>query len=136
DLRRPEPDQAGDDILDIRIEGQLRRIDRPRPEVVLEVEGVSLPAARSEVAEEPLPEPRAGQLSVHEQEWLASRASLRQPRFDVDAAIVELDLVLADRPAVRRRDLRSGEDLLRCRFGHGMGLGVRDVIGWFTTREG
>ena len=72
DRRLPEPDQARDDILDIGLERELGGIDRPRPEVVLEIEGVPLPAARGEVAEEPLPEPRAGQLTVHEQEWLAS----------------------------------------------------------------
>ena len=33
-------------------------------------------------------------------------------------ALVELDLVLADRPAVGRRDLGAGEDLLRRRIGH------------------
>ena len=88
--------------------------------VVLEVEGVALPAATGEVAEVALPEPRAGQLAVDEQQRLPSRTALGQPRLDVHAAVVQLDLVLAHRAAVRGRVLGAGEDLVGGRLGHGV----------------
>jgi hypothetical protein len=57
---------------------------------------------------------------VDEQQGLPARAALRQPRLDVHAAIVQLDLVLAHRSAVRRRVLGAGEDLVGGRLGHGV----------------
>jgi hypothetical protein len=88
--------------------------------VVLEVECVALPAAPGEVAEIALPEPRPGELAVDEQQRLAARPALGQPRLDVHAAVVQLDLVLAHRAAVRRRVLGAGEDLVGGRLGHGV----------------
>jgi hypothetical protein len=64
--------------------------------VVAQVEGVTLPAAAGEVVEVPLPDPRAAELAVDEQDRLAPRPPLGQPRFDVQAAVDDLDLVLAD----------------------------------------
>jgi hypothetical protein len=134
DGRRPEPLQRRHDIFRVRVEGQLRGVGGSRPEVVLEVERVTLPTARGEVAEEPLPDPRAGELAVDEEQRLPAGAPLRQPRLDVDATVVKLDLVLPDRPTVGRRDLCPGEDLVRGRFGHrapasavelGIGLTIR-----------
>src|SRR5690242_3050975 len=86
--------------------------------MVAQVEGMALPAARREVAEVALPDPRPGQLAVEEEQRLATGPSFGQPGLDVQAAGVELDLVLANGPAVLGRDLGAGEDLLRRRFGH------------------
>ena len=126
-----EPLERRDDVLGVGVERERRRVGGLRPVVVAQVEGVALPAARREVAEVALPEPRAGQLAVDEQQRLAARAPLGQPRLDVDAALVELDLVLADRTAVGRRDLGAGEDLLRVVSGmqvhHSCGLMTRPV---------
>jgi hypothetical protein len=65
--------------------------------VIPEVEGMPLPSAACQVAEPSLPEPRTGQLTVDEEERPPPRATLGQPRLDVEAALLELDLVLADR---------------------------------------
>ena len=96
----PESLERRDDILRVGVERERRGIGRLRPVVVAQVERVALPAARREVAEVALPEPRAGELAVDEQQWLAARAPLGQPRLDVDAPLVQLDLVLADGTAV------------------------------------
>ncbi len=80
-----EPLEGADDVLGVGVERQRRRIGGLRPEVVAQVEGVALPAARGEVAEVALPDPRTGQLAVDEQQRLAARPPLGQPRLDVDA---------------------------------------------------
>src|SRR4051794_1236024 len=95
---------------------------------------MALPAPRREVAEEPLPQPRTRQLAVDEEERLPPRSALREPRLDVQAAVVELDLVLPDGPAVRRRDLRPGEDLVRRRFVHRCRVRKAWNIGSLTIR--
>src|SRR4029079_4537580 len=95
DARR-EPLEGRDDILGVGVERERRRVRGLRPVVIAQVERVTLPAACCEVAEVALPQPRAGQLAVDEQEWLASRAPFGQPRLDIDPALIELDLVLAD----------------------------------------
>ncbi len=79
---------------------------------------MTLPTAPGEVPEIPLPQPGAGELAMDEQQRLASRAPLRQPRFDVEPAVEQLDLVLADGPAVGGRDLGAGEDLVGRCLGH------------------
>ena len=135
DGRRAQAVERRDDVLDVHVERQLRRVGRPRPMMVLEVERVALPAARREVPEIPLPEPRPGELAVDEQQRLAARPPFGQPRLDVQAPVVELDLVLADRPAVRGRDLGAGKDLIRGRFGHRRHLAAGD-IGSLTIRGG
>src|SRR4029453_9158603 len=76
------------------------------------------PARRGEEVEHPPQPPRAGELPVDEHQRLAPRTPLRQPRLDIDAAVVELDLVLADRPAVRRWHRGTGQDGLRDGIGH------------------
>src|SRR5207247_7444061 len=70
-----------------------------RPVMGAQVERMALPAARREVAEEPFPDPRSRELAMDEQKRLPSGAALRKPALDVQASVVELDLVLADRPA-------------------------------------
>src|SRR6185503_6858193 len=99
--------------------------------VVAQVEGVALPAASREVPEVALPGPRSGELAVDEQERLPPRSTLGQPRLHVDPALIELDLVLSNRPAVGGWHLGSGEDLLGGRLGHGFhhscGLMTRPV---------
>ena len=113
DGRRAEPLERRDDVLGVRVEREVGRVRGLRPVVVAQVQRVAFPAAAGEVAEVALPHPRAGQLAVDEQQRLAPRAPLGQPRLDVEAAIVQLDLVLADRPAVDRRELGLGEDRRR-----------------------
>ena len=73
----PEPVERRDDVLDVRVEREGRRVGRQRPVVVAQVDRVAFPAAPREVAEEPLPDPRAGELAVDEQQRLAPRPSLR-----------------------------------------------------------
>ena len=46
DDARPEALERADDVLDVRVERERRRVRRLAPEVVAEVEGVALPAAR------------------------------------------------------------------------------------------
>jgi hypothetical protein len=129
DGRRPEPVQGRHDVLDVRVERELGRVRGRGPVVVAQVDRVALPAATREVAEVAFPQPRAGELAVDEEQWLAARAPLRQPGLDVDAAVVQLDLVLAHRPAVDRRQLGARQD--------GVGDRIRDVIhGRFTTHAG
>ena len=99
----PEPLHRRDDVLGVGLEVERGRVRGLRPVVVAEVEGVALPAAAGEVAEVALPDPGAAELAVDEQERLAARAPLRQPGLDVQAALGELDLVLADGPAARAR---------------------------------
>ena len=145
DRRRAEPLERGDDVLGVGVERELGRVRGLRPEVVAQVEGVALPAAPGEVAEVALPQPRAGQLAVDEQQRLAPRAPLGQPRLDVEAAIVELDLVLADRPAVDRRQLGLGEDRRRgsgratgsplVRVDDEAGQGLRVEVGRFLGHD-
>ena len=103
DDARAEPLDRRDDVVGVGVERERRRIGGLRPEVVAQVERVALPAAPGEVAEVALPEPRPGELAVEEQERPAARSALGQPRLDVQAALDELDLVLADGPAGRRR---------------------------------
>jgi hypothetical protein len=116
--RRAEAGERGDHVVDVDVERQLVRVGRAGPVVVLEVQGVAFPTARREVAEVALPQPRPGELAVDEQERLAARPPFRQPRLDVQAAVVELDLVLADRTPVGARHLRPSEDLVGGRVGH------------------
>ena len=89
--------EPGRHVVEVRLEGEALGIGRPAPEVVAEVERVALPAAPGEVAQPALPEPRSGQLAVDVEERAAARAPLREPALDVDAALLDLDLVLADR---------------------------------------
>jgi hypothetical protein len=123
-----EPPHGCRDVLDVRRERQLRGVGGLAPEVVSKVDRVAFPAAPGEVAEEALPEPRPAQLAVDEEQRLAPRTTLRQPRLDVDAAIGQLDLVLAHRPALGRRDRRSREQYL--------GQAVDQVGHRVTTRAG
>jgi hypothetical protein len=103
-----EPLDGRDDIVGVRVERERRRVGRLGPEVVAQVEGMPLPAATGEVAEVALPQPRAGQLAVEEQERSPAGPSLGQPRLDVQSALGELDLVLADgSTAGGRRGARS-----------------------------
>ena len=80
-----EPLERRDDVLRVGVERERRRVRGLRPEMVAQVERVALPAAGGEVAEVALPQPRAGELAMDEQERLATRAPLGQPRLDVDA---------------------------------------------------
>ena len=112
DRRRTEALHRGDDVLGVRADVERRRVGGLRPEVVAQVEGVALPAAAGEVVEVPLPDPRAAELAVDEQDRLAPRPPLGQPRFDVQAAVDDLDLVLADGPPVGRAG--AGEEALGC----------------------
>ena len=137
DGRRAEPVDRRDDVVDVRRRTSARAGRPSATSSGSEVEGVALPAARREVAEVPLPEPRAGELAVDEQQRLATRSTLGQPRLDVQAAVVELDLVLADGPAVGGRDLGAGEDPVGCRSVIGRWRrAAGGVIGWLTTRGG
>ncbi len=101
---RSEPIDRGADVIDEALEREVRGVRRLAPVVVAQVEGMALPAATGEIAEEPLPGPRAGKLAMHEQQRLAPRATLGQPGLDVQAAVVQLDLVLADGPTRRRQE--------------------------------
>ena len=115
---RAEAVQRGDHVLGVGLDVERGRVRRLRPEVVAQVEGVALPAAAGEVVEVALPDPRPAQLAVDEQDRLAPRAALGQPRLHVQAALGELDLVLADGTARRvavRATMRS--------------VAVRSVIG-------
>lgn len=91
-----QPVQRGDHVLGVGLDVEGGRVRRLRPVVVSEVEGVPLPAAAREVMQVALPDPRPAELAVDEQERLAAGAALRQPGLHVQAAIDELDLVLAD----------------------------------------
>ena len=99
----PEPLHRGDHVLGVGLDVERGRVRGLRPVVVAQVEGVALPAAAGEVVQVALPDPGAAELAVDEQERLAARAPLGQPGLDVQAALGQLDLVLADGPAARRR---------------------------------
>ena len=122
----PEPLHRRADVVDERLERELGRVGGLAPVVVPKVEGVALPAAPGEVAEEALPGPRPAELAVDEQQRLPARSALGQPRLDVQAALVQLDLVLADGPAGWRRQSGVG-----CRGHLASGL-----IGELATRAG
>ncbi len=92
---------------------------------------MSFPAAPGEVPEVSLPEPRTRELAVNEQERLPAGATLGEPGLDVQAAVEELDLVFANWPAGRGRDLRSGQDVVGRRLGH-----PRSTVQCFTTHAG
>ena len=98
---RSEAVHRRDDVLGVGLERELARIRGRRPVVVAQVERVALPAAAREVAEVALPDPRATELAVDQQQRFPPRSTLGQPRLDVQPTIVELDLVLAHRPPVR-----------------------------------
>src|SRR5262245_61064404 len=95
DDRGTKPVHRGADIIDEALEREVGGVRRLAPVVVAQIERVALPAAAGEIAKKPLPCPRPGELTVNEEQRLASRAALRQPRLDVQAALVQLDLVLA-----------------------------------------
>ena len=78
---------AGDDVIDVGVEVELGEIGRLGPVVAAQVERVALPAARREVAQEALPQPRTAELAVEHVQRLATRAALGQPRLDVQAAV-------------------------------------------------
>ncbi len=120
--------EPGRHVVEVRLEGEALGIGRAAPEVVAEVERVALPAAPGEVAQPALPEPRSGKLAVDVEERAAARAPLRQPALDVDAALLDLDLVLADRPAAGRR--APG-----CRRGTRI-VAIERVVVHVTTRGG
>ena len=124
----PDPLEPGRDVVEVGLEREPLGVRRPAPVVVAEVEGVALPAAPGEVAEPALPEPRAGQLAVDVEERSAARASLGQPALDVDAALLDLDLVLADGTA-------SGPGPVGCRRGT-RPVAVERVVVHLTTRAG
>ena len=138
--RRPRQTlRPGDDVVDIGGEVELAEIGRLGPVVAAQVERVTLPAARREIAQVALPQPRAAQLAVEHVQRLAPRAPLGQPRLDVQAAVADDALVLADRPrgaigpvawSPRPRDGRCSSRCRRCPSGErveheaGRGLGV------------
>jgi hypothetical protein len=62
---------------------------------------MTFPAARREVAQIPVPQPRTTELPVEQVQRLAARATLGQPRLDVQAAVGNDALVLADWLACR-----------------------------------
>ena len=88
----------GEDVVRVRFEGKGRGIGRLRVVVAKREKPHS---ASREVAEEPFPQPGSGELAVQEQKRLAARSAFGQPGFDVQPALRELDLVLADRPCGR-----------------------------------
>ena len=93
--------EAGDRVVDIRVQVEHLEVGRVRPEMSPQVEGVPLPAALREVLEVALPDPRATQLAVEQVQRSATGAALRQPALDVQPALLDDDLVLAHRSAGR-----------------------------------
>ena len=91
--------QAGDRIVDVAVQVERLEVGGVRPEVRPQIEGVPLPAALCEVLEVPLPDPGATQLTVEQIQRSATGPALRQPALDVQAAILDDDLVLAHGPA-------------------------------------
>ena len=89
-------------IADVGREVERLVVGRVRPVVAAQVHGMSLPAALREVLLVAMPDPGARQLTVDEEERLAAGPSFRQPRLDVDAAIEQVDLVLAHGPGAGR----------------------------------
>ena len=92
--------EPGDHVVHVGVEVELLEIVHIGPEVAAQVERVALPAALREVLQVALPQPRAAQLAVDEEERPPPRSALGQPRLDVEAALLDDDLVLAHRPVV------------------------------------
>ena len=95
--RAPERIEAGDRIVEVGVQVERLEVGAVGPEMRAQVEGVALPATLGEVLQIALPDPRSGQLAVQQVQRPPPGAALGEPALDIEATLLDDDLVLAHR---------------------------------------